>query len=105
MKTYFVANNNGDILGHDLDLAAAEQCLSAALKDDPNNEQEWEILSDDDEDDLTFSLLLNLHRVSMAELNRRYRIPKRTMEDWKSGRRTPPEWVLTLLQIAIENQK
>ena len=36
--------------------------------------------------------------VSRAEFSRRYGIPVRTLEDWDAGRRTPPEWLLNLLE-------
>lgn len=47
-RIYFVANDNGDVAGHDLDLATAEQCLAEMLKKEPN--VGWEILSSEDEE-------------------------------------------------------
>lgn len=48
-RTYAVANNNGDLAGHDLDLATAEQVLDAMLAEDPDNIAEWEIINGKDE--------------------------------------------------------
>lgn len=39
--------------------------------------------------------------VSRAEFSRRYGIPLRTLESWESGVRTPPEYVLNLLEESV----
>lgn len=39
--------------------------------------------------------------VSRAELSRRYNIPLRTLESWESEVRTPPEYVLQLLEESV----
>ena len=39
--------------------------------------------------------------VSRAEFSRRYRIPLRTLESWEAGVRTPPEYVLDLLEESV----
>lgn len=39
--------------------------------------------------------------VSRAEFSRRYNIPLRTLESWESGVRTPPEYVLQLLEESV----
>lgn len=44
-RTYFVANDNGEIAGHDMDYAAATICLEEAEKDYPG--EGWEILEND----------------------------------------------------------
>lgn len=44
-KKYFVANDKGDIAGHDLDYASAENCLAIMVEADPN--EGWEILAHD----------------------------------------------------------
>lgn len=46
-RIYFVANDNGDIAGHDLDYATAEQCLAEMQRQEPD--AGWEIL-DSNED-------------------------------------------------------
>ena len=40
--------------------------------------------------------------VSRAEFARRYHIPIRTLENWDSGVRTPPEWALYLLERVVK---
>jgi DNA-binding transcriptional regulator YiaG len=42
--------------------------------------------------------------ISRAEFSRRYHIPARTLEDWEAGKRTPPEYVLELLEFRIKNE-
>lgn len=42
--------------------------------------------------------LTGLSRVRFAE---RYGIPLRTVEDWESGRSTPPEYIVPLLERAV----
>lgn len=54
---------------------------------------------------MTFHELLTEYNLSMAELHRRFGIPKRTMENWKAGINTPPDWAMNLLQIAIDSQQ
>ena len=39
--------------------------------------------------------------VSRAEFSRRYNIPIRTLESWEAGVRTPPEYVLQLLEESV----
>lgn len=43
--------------------------------------------------------------VSRAEFSRRYGIPVRTLEDWDAGRRTPPEYVIALLERVTKEDK
>lgn len=40
--------------------------------------------------------------ISRAEFSRRYGVPLRTLEDWESGKRTPPPYVITLLERIIK---
>lgn len=39
--------------------------------------------------------------VSRAEFSRRYNIPIRTLEDWDWGKKTPPKYVMELLERAV----
>lgn len=39
--------------------------------------------------------------ISRAEFSRRYNIPIRTLEDWENGKRTPPEYVMSLLERVV----
>lgn len=38
---------------------------------------------------------------SIEELNAKYGIPKRTLQNWYYGMRTPPEWILVILSDLI----
>lgn len=40
--------------------------------------------------------------LSRAAFAREYSIPVRTIEDWESGRRTPPEYVVLLLKRVVK---
>lgn len=37
---------------------------------------------------------------TMAKMSDKTGIPYRTIQDWKRGQRTPPEWVISLLITA-----
>ena len=54
---------------------------------------------------MTFNDILCTHGLSMAELNRRFEIPVRTMEDWKAGRRKAPDYVLKLLDMCLQREE
>ena len=43
--------------------------------------------------------------VSRAEFSRRYHIPLRTVEAWDSGTRTPPAYVVELLERVVREDK
>ena len=43
--------------------------------------------------------------ISRAEFSRRYGIPTRTLEEWDAGRRTPPEYVVSLLERCVREDK
>lgn len=40
--------------------------------------------------------------LSQKAFSDKYRIPKRTIEDWEAERRTPPEYVISLLERAVK---
>lgn len=50
---------------------------------------------------LTITEMRNYIGVSRAEFSRRYKIPLRTLESWEAGVRTPPEYVLQLLEESV----
>lgn len=50
---------------------------------------------------LTITEMRNYIGVSRAEFSRRYNIPIRTLESWEAGVRTPPEYVLNLLEESV----
>lgn len=39
--------------------------------------------------------------LSQQSFSEKYKIPKRTIEDWESERRTPPAYVVSLLERAV----
>ena len=43
--------------------------------------------------------------VSRAEFSRRYHIPTRTLDDWEKGKRTPPPYVVELLERVVKEDK
>lgn len=43
----------------------------------------------------------NILGISRAEFCRRYNIPIRTVENWDSGKQSPPSWVLDLLERVV----
>jgi Predicted transcriptional regulator len=43
--------------------------------------------------------------ISRAEFGRRYNIPLRTLEDWDAGRKSPPEYVLQMLERIVREDK
>ena len=50
---------------------------------------------------MTISEMRERLKVSRAEFSRRYNIPIRTLESWESEVRTPPEYVLQLLEESV----
>lgn len=43
--------------------------------------------------------------ISRAEFSRRYHIPLRTLEDWDWNKKTPPAYVLELLERVVREDK
>lgn len=39
--------------------------------------------------------------LNQSEFSRKYNIPLRTIQDWEAERRTPPEYVLKLLERVV----
>lgn len=39
--------------------------------------------------------------VSRAEFSRLYGIPVRTLENWDSGKNSPPDWMLAILERMV----
>ena len=48
-KTYFVANDKGEVAGHDIDILTAEDCLRVLTEEEP--EAGWEIFDSDDKEE------------------------------------------------------
>lgn len=51
---------------------------------------------------VSVSDLRSLIGLSRSEFSRRYGIPIRTLEDWEANRRTPPEYVISLLERVVK---
>lgn len=43
--------------------------------------------------------------MSLADISKKYRIPYHTLQNWKYGKREPPEYISLLLSEAIEKNK
>lgn len=50
---------------------------------------------------MTITEMRNYIGISRAEFSRCYNIPLRTLESWEAGVRTPPEYVLDLLEESV----
>lgn len=51
---------------------------------------------------MTVKEIRKITGLSQARFGEFYGIPKRTIEDWETGRRKPPEYVLELLERAVK---
>ena len=51
--------------------------------------------------DFTFRCLKCIHGGSMRSIAQEYNIPLRSLEDWNSGKSSPPEYVLEFLAADI----
>lgn len=54
---------------------------------------------------MTIKEMRDLLNVSRAEFSRRYGIPSRTLDDWEKGKRTPPPYLITLLERVVTEDK
>lgn len=54
---------------------------------------------------MIFSDVLEKSGLNQSEFSRKFNIPFRTIQDWKNEKRTPPDYVLELLNFAIEAEK
>lgn len=54
---------------------------------------------------MTIKDLCEKYQISQSELARRFEIPLRTVQDWYSGRRTPPPYVVNMLVQLLELKK
>ncbi len=53
----------------------------------------------------TVKELCEKHHITQAWLSHRFGIPYRTVQDWYTGRRTPPKYVIQMMQILIEQDQ
>lgn len=46
--------------------------------------------------------LRSIAGLSQQAFSDKYNIPKRSIENWESGKRTPPEYVISLLERVVK---
>lgn len=54
---------------------------------------------------MTIKEICKTYDLTQTALAAKFGIPLRTVQDWWAGRRTPPPYVVTLIQNALEKQK
>lgn len=54
---------------------------------------------------MNFKELLEQSCMSMKQFSEYFNIPYRTVQDWKSGARKCPDYLLNLMQYKLENEK
>lgn len=52
---------------------------------------------------MTYTEFLDSLHLSMAQVERDWGIPRRTQEDWKAGKRTPPPYIIKMLTALYSN--
>ena len=52
---------------------------------------------------MTIKEIRNLTGLSQAAFSKKYQIPARTIQDWGAQKRTPPEYVVTLLDFKVRS--
>lgn len=51
---------------------------------------------------MTIKELRSITGLSQQAFSDKYNIPKRSIENWESGKRTPPEYVISLLERVVK---
>ena len=51
---------------------------------------------------MTIKELRSITGLSQQAFSDKYNIPKRSIENWESGKRTPPEYVIKLLERVVK---
>lgn len=54
------------------------------------------------ENEKTIKNICESYGLSQTELSRRFEIPLRTVQDWHRGLRTPPAYVVTMIEKLLE---
>ena len=54
---------------------------------------------------MTFKEVLEVSGMTLKQFSNYFGIPYRTVQDWHAEKRTPPDYVLSLLLYKIENEK
>lgn len=60
------------------------------------------VLKDQEETMTTIKELCERYALSQTALARRFEIPLRTVQDWHSGRRTPPGYVVSMMEEILQ---
>ena len=55
--------------------------------------------------DLTFTAIAEKAGMTTSQLARRFNIPLRTAQQWVSGDRTPPQYILQMMDALIDIDK
>lgn len=53
----------------------------------------------------TVKWLCEFYGISQTELSRKYGIPLRTVQDWYAERRTPPAYVVNMMQELLRRER
>lgn len=53
---------------------------------------------------MSIANLIKEHGLTQSGLSRMLGIPLRTVQGWCIGERTPPEWVVNLIQFYLEHK-
>lgn len=53
----------------------------------------------------TFKDLLAEHNISQSQFSREFEIPLRTVQNWVSGERKPPDYLLKLIEFKLKNKE
>lgn len=52
----------------------------------------------------TIKEICEAYGITQTELSRKYGIPLRTVQDWHGGRRTPPDYVVNMIEILLAQE-
>jgi DNA-binding transcriptional regulator YiaG len=98
-KTWFVANNAGDLAGHDMEQKSAESCAARMAEQEPD--AGWEALSeDDDEEDHRRQELRDLIAaagMTQAAAAEYIGVSEKALQHWLGGRRAVPQYAINAL--------
>lgn len=52
----------------------------------------------------TFRQMLDAYSLTLASASKRFGIPYRTVQNWASGERVPPDYVLRMMDIILRRE-
>jgi putative transcriptional regulator len=56
-----------------------------------------------EDNSMTIKELCTEYNITQTEISKWFGIPLRTVQDWYSGRRTPPDYVVNMMVAIIEH--